>query len=556
MRVTYYFLSFFFTYATINAQNNNQIPLIKRLKSFSKNVSKEEINQEIKTLYKLSNVKQADFYTAIANYQTVMFRDYTSASKNYYLALEFPEITPYNKADALNGVGVIYSKFFQNKLALNNYKKSLAILLKHHSDSVTDIGSLYNNIGYLYDNENLRDSAIYFYRKGIALGKKHNKPNMGCYFNLGYIQRNPDSVYYYTKKALEATIQQKAEHLLTFCYLNLGTNEISRGNYFEADSLLSLSTKNALRFNQQNYLNEIKIQQARLLIQRDKNKEGILLLESVIPYFYKDSQDFDQLTTIYQSLENAYLKEKNFKKAHWALNKYHTNLNEKKNHKKLQKDQGAINFKAIQKSLLKQTQNNQLKQKWYFGIITSLILLLILSIYLFNRYKKFQKEKVAKFAKQNSELNSNVDVLKDEKLQNHQQLLFKNLLVDEKQTFLKHLASEIKELANKPNNKQKKHLLDIYQKIQLNIKDTIGNEFEYHFNEVHPNFYKAFIEKGFELSKNEMRLAALIKLNFNTKEISEITKQTTNTINVAKSRLKNKLELGKNDSLYNFIQKH
>lgn len=528
--------------------------LTTRLKAFSEHVSKEEIKDSIIEVQNLSDNKQADFYVALANYQQIIFRDYENASKNYYLALEFKNIPSYTKADALNGVGTIYGRFFQNKLALKKYKKSLEIILKHHKDSIKDITSLYNNIGHLFSKESIRDSAAYYFRKGIDFGNKNNIPAMGCYFNLGYWHKNPDSSYYYTKKALEATKILKKDYLLTFCYLNLGANEIARKNYKEADSLLKLSKENALRFKQENYLNELKIQDAKLLIIRNQYKKGVDLLENILPYFYKRTPDYNQLETIYTWLENGYIKLENFKKAHWALQKLNTNNKERENFKKLQLEKGNDYHLEVQKILEEKNTINSRQKAIYFWIIILLIIGILIGYYFFKKHKLQQEKKVDKITRKNKKLSSRVHTLKDEKLLTHQQLLFKNLLVDEKQSFLKQLANDIQSLANNSSSSNKKNLLNIYKKIKQNIKDNIGDEFEYHFNKVHPNFYKSFIDKNFELSKNEMRLAALIKLNFSTKEISDITKQTSNTINVAKSRLKSKLNLNKEDSLYNFIQ--
>ena len=530
-----------------NAQSKETTPLYNRLRAFSPDIDKDEIDKQLKNLHTLPKDKLADFYVALANYQYAIYRDHENANKHFYFALEQPIISDYTKADALNGIGTIYSGFFHHDLAIKNFKKSLEIVLNKYPDSIDDINSLYNNIGHSYSNENHKDSAQYYFKKGIQLGLEKNSPAMGCYFNMGFAHSNPDSAYYYTKKALDASIQLKKDYLLTFCYINLGANEISRGNLIKADSLLSLSEKNALKFKQTKFINEIKVQRARILISQDFNNKGIDLLKKVIPYF-ENLNDFLQLETIYIWLEKAYINNKQFEKAHWALRKYNKNIDDKENSKKLKKDQGIAIYKNLEKKLQSESIRSSAQKRFYLIIILLLLVFFSFAIYLFLKYKKRQHLK-------NSKLYSKVGSLRDENIQNHQQLLFKNLLVDEKQTFLKQLASDVKTHANNAT-KDKNAFLDIYKKIQQNIKDSIGNEFEYHFEKVHPNFYKSLSKEGYKLTKNEMRLAALIKLNFSTKEISEITKQSVNTINVAKSRLKTKLSLDKNTSLYSFIQKH
>ena len=55
------------------------------------------------------------------------------------------------------------------------------------------------------------------------------------------------------------------------------------------------------------------------------------------------------------------------------------------------------------------------------------------------------------------------------------------------------------------------------------------------------------------LTSNDRRLCALIKLNMSTKDISSITYQSTQTIKVARYRLRKKLGVEKNENLTTFL---
>ena len=534
-------------------QTNKETTLLKRLTSFSADVSTEEIEQQLKNTHTIAKKDLANFYVALANYQQVIFRDYKKANENYYLALAQPVITPYTKADALNGIGAIYSYYFHNDLAIRNYKKALFIIKQNYPDSLTDINSIYSNLGHTFSKENQMDSAKYYFRKGILLGKKYNKPAMGAYFNLGNVLKNVDSSYYYTYKALEAAYEIKQDYLLTFCFLNLGSIEVNRNNLKAADSLLELSKVNAIKYKQIQFINEIDIQKGRSLIAKGESQKGIDLLLTVEDYFIK-ANDFKQLETIYIHLERAYIQTNNYKKAHAALKKYYEVLNNRENSKKLKQAEGNQLYKSLEKQLEQENKKRNSDKSFYSIIISILIIVIAFVVYFFVKHRKRLQQKNRSIKNKNENLSLKLGSLEDEQLLSHQQLLFKNLLVDEKQSFLKQLAEETKTLAQNANATNKKIFLDLYKKIHQNIKEDIGNEFEFHFNKVHPNFHKSLIQKEFNLSKNEMRLAALIKLNFNTKEISDLTKQSTNTIYVAKSRLKNKLGLGKEESLYSFLQ--
>ena len=72
---------------------------------------------------------------------------------------------------------------------------------------------------------------------------------------------------------------------------------------------------------------------------------------------------------------------------------------------------------------------------------------------------------------------------------------------------------------------------------------------------MHVDFYKKLGENYPDLSSNEIRLCAYLKLNLGTKDIAAITYQTTNSIDVARHRLRQKLGLKKEESLVAFLSK-
>ena len=62
------------------------------------------------------------------------------------------------------------------------------------------------------------------------------------------------------------------------------------------------------------------------------------------------------------------------------------------------------------------------------------------------------------------------------------------------------------------------------------------------------------MEKFPNLTPNEQRLCAFLKLNMSTKDISELTGQTINAIEMARYRLRKKLHIsGKDENLITFL---
>jgi DNA-binding CsgD family transcriptional regulator len=66
-------------------------------------------------------------------------------------------------------------------------------------------------------------------------------------------------------------------------------------------------------------------------------------------------------------------------------------------------------------------------------------------------------------------------------------------------------------------------------------------EFEQRFQEVHAGFYERLMARHPDLTSNERRLCAFLRLDMSTKEISNITGQSVKAITQARFRLRAKL---------------
>jgi DNA-binding CsgD family transcriptional regulator len=85
--------------------------------------------------------------------------------------------------------------------------------------------------------------------------------------------------------------------------------------------------------------------------------------------------------------------------------------------------------------------------------------------------------------------------------------------------------------------------------------DNLWKEFEVHFNQTHPGFYKILTNKYPELTQNEVRLCAFLKLNLNTKEIAQITQKTPRSIEVMRSRIRQKMDLERDVNIGQMLTK-
>lgn len=135
----------------------------------------------------------------------------------------------------------------------------------------------------------------------------------------------------------------------------------------------------------------------------------------------------------------------------------------------------------------------------------------------------------------------------------------------------KELATNIMYLLNKNEliNSISEKLLDIKNRLtpdaqpaihkvildmQSNLQPELWKEFEFRFQQVHEQFYNTLNERFPDLTPSERRLCAFLKLNMTTKEISAITHQNAKSIDVARTRLRKKLNLtGTDHNLVSFL---
>lgn len=118
-----------------------------------------------------------------------------------------------------------------------------------------------------------------------------------------------------------------------------------------------------------------------------------------------------------------------------------------------------------------------------------------------------------------------------------------------------HIAERL--LKAKPTFRQENQQVvqEIVRDLQASHDEHNWKEFEAHFTRVHSSFYSTLQERFPELSPNERKLCAFLRLNMSTKDISAITQQTVNSITVARSRLRKKLGIeGEETNLVDFLQ--
>jgi PAS domain S-box-containing protein len=93
----------------------------------------------------------------------------------------------------------------------------------------------------------------------------------------------------------------------------------------------------------------------------------------------------------------------------------------------------------------------------------------------------------------------------------------------------------------------------IINDLEKHGNEDLWQQFEITFGQVHPSFYNDLYEIYPNLTPNERKLCAFLKMNLSTKDISSITHQTIRSIEIARFRLRTKMKLSRSTNLPKFL---
>lgn len=91
-------------------------------------------------------------------------------------------------------------------------------------------------------------------------------------------------------------------------------------------------------------------------------------------------------------------------------------------------------------------------------------------------------------------------------------------------------------------------LKSLNKELKQTTDEKIWNEFALRFNQTNSDFYERLLKNYPDLTQNELKLCAYLRLNMTSKEISELTGQRILTLENARYRLRKKLGISGSDS--------
>lgn len=211
---------------------------------------------------------------------------------------------------------------------------------------------------------------------------------------------------------------------------------------------------------------------------------------------------------------------------------------------------------------------------WYITWYAYVIYLVIISIIVY----LIRSWQIGSLKKQKEEMLINNQNLLHQQMEKHKQeimLLEQKRLQTEYDQLKQQLKSKTIELANKARDNEEKNrlLLTLKEKCEkaqqnpalfeikwvemqrildsyLKIEDKT---FEIQMDELHQDLFRKLKDNFPELSSNDLRLCAYLKIGLNSKEIAEILNIQPSSFYISRSRLRKKLNLQPDENLYDFL---
>ncbi|WP_395063943.1 triple tyrosine motif-containing protein, partial [Flavobacterium sp.] len=170
--------------------------------------------------------------------------------------------------------------------------------------------------------------------------------------------------------------------------------------------------------------------------------------------------------------------------------------------------------------------------------------------------RKIYLEKEAKIKQEQFELETEIERLKNEKLQikilaKDKELVNNSLQVVKKNKILNGIIQKIKDLDSESFNEVTKfQITKLNKSIVKEVNaDKSWKDLEKHIKNVHFDFLKRLKEKYPTISPRELDLSTYLLMNMSTKEIAEIMNISNGGVELARYRLRKKLDLNKKENL-------
>ncbi|QZT37592.1 tetratricopeptide repeat protein [Halosquirtibacter xylanolyticus] len=467
------------------------------------------------------------------------------------------------KAYCLNDIGNVYYALNNYELPRQYYQQSYEIFEKTSDNYGMAVAS--NNLGMVALKTQNYEKALAYFQKAYEIRKRQNNLGLMAHSRLLIAQVFLEQGYFekaikYMKDAKQMYARDREPDNVALVDSELGEAYFTYKKYAEAlhfyESSLNLYTLKQQHLEVGKTTLKIASCYEHLedLNQAEENAHrAYKLFES-----YKlESQKLDAILF----LSNLYIKEKRYKDASEYQNSYITlkqGIDQRNSRSEFSKLLYSIDaFKESQEvKQLKLINDKQKIRTKLLLILFCLSMLFLFFLIIWFKQKRKQQQMMNAKKREIAELEIYKKEQENERLNRelnfrNNELASKAISMVKTNEFIDDVVKMLQQLII-PKNAQRS-VNQIIDKLHFFKKDDGWKEFEVRFEKVHSDFYRNIEKRHPNLTPNERKICAFLRLNMTTKEISALTYKSAKSIDVARSRLRKKMDLPRDENLITYL---
>ncbi|MGH1437835.1 MAG: tetratricopeptide repeat protein [Lewinella sp.] len=457
----------------------------------------------------------------------LVYRDwgqFDRALDHFYLAQEKGEQYGFgnrSKYWALLNIAAVHDMHGQRQV----FYEIIEEVIKNAEEDQDDWAQAYalKDLGINYQEKNQFEQAEYYFKRSIPIMKKlDDQRGLGaCYSNLGYVYTELKQYELADKSLNDALAILKVSNYdqLYASSLLVKSNLYTKKGDWEESKRLSTE---GLAIAQRIKAPHLVIDAFYLLMEYYLQQGDPGMIENYVDSLLETKDKYAQQERLYESekLKVRYATEK--KEEQLAIQK-------------------ELNASLAAKNLLQKRQRNTLLFILFLGLVVVLLF--------YNRYQLQQS------LDEEGEKRNALEKKRLEEKINHKQRELASLTLQmvQKNDLLQQLEESLKNIKKNDPGFQKE-MVNLNKMIQTHQSlDEDWSDFKTHFEGVHPGFFDRLRAQIDKLSPQDERHCSYLKMGLSTKEIARLMNISATSVQMARYRLKKKLQLGKEDDIYQYI---
>jgi tetratricopeptide (TPR) repeat protein len=437
--------------------------------------------------------------------------------------------------------------------ALRNMEEALAIDSESGDEAL--IATDLNTIGRIYEAWGMFDKAAEYLHQALAINIRLGQEDKVAirYSGLGLIYKawgKHEQALEYFEMALAIDKKMKNDDKVALRQANLGSTYLAMGQTDKAIIYIKLGLDYFEKNGMTSYAAGTLIDLGRCyLLKEDFQQAEASFLKSVS--LSKPGRLNRIIMNNLQNLSDLYFQTRQFEKAFKAQSEFmllKDSLFNAESQKKITEFQARFDLDKKQQQIELMKRDQELARKIHvntrliFSIVALMLIIGLLTLLV--RLKNLQNRRLLA-EKENEALRADLE-------QRNKELTYNAMcIVKNNETMVRMVEAVDSALEAKDDHLQLKNIIHQLQRME---NDKSWDDFEVRFIQTHQDFYGKLQVRFPDLTPNERKLCAFLRLNMSTKDIAAITHQSINSINVARTRLRKKLSIdGTDENLIGFL---